>query len=30
MTTGVCWAEPGYMKYMRIQTFHDNENSKRE
>jgi hypothetical protein len=27
---GRCWAEPGYMKYMRIQTFHDNENSKRE
>jgi hypothetical protein len=25
-----CWAEPGYMKYMRIRTFHDNENSKRE
>ena len=26
----ICWAEPGYMKYMRIRTFHDNENSKRE
>jgi hypothetical protein len=25
-----CWAEPGYMKYMRIRTFHDNQNSKRE
>jgi hypothetical protein len=26
----LCWAKPGYMKYMRIRTFHDNENSKGE